>query len=96
MRRTSNDRTDREEPSPGSDIGRLYSGTLSCCLETAASHGCRGHVTVSAMVGGGQHARPERMLTGQTVFFQQCALPWVNQFKKMPTAVFMNNSSVCR
>ncbi len=34
------------------------------------------------MVGGGQHARPERMLTGQTVFFQQCALPWVNQFKK--------------
>jgi len=22
------------------------------------------------------------MLTGQTVFFQQCALPWVNQFKK--------------
>ena len=73
----------------------IFRNTL-CCLETAASHGCRGSVAVSAMVRGGQHAQPERMLTGQTVFFQQCPLPWVNQIKKMPTAVFMNNSSVCR
>jgi len=28
MRRMSIDCTDREEPSPGNDIGRLYSGTL--------------------------------------------------------------------
>jgi hypothetical protein len=34
-----------------------------------------GYVAVSAMIGGGQHAQPERMLTGQVLYQLRRQLP---------------------